>query len=348
MDTSLEFVNVTLRDHPPELEDIRQLLMRSGLELDRNIELFVVAYAGRQMVACAGLNENIIKCVAIAPEYRGYNVCTRLISEVTHLAADRGCFHLFLYTKPENISYFLGCNFYLLVELPEVIALMENTPVGISHYCHGLSQGYHPGKKIGSIVMNANPFTRGHAYLAERAAAECDWLHLFVVFENVAMFSSDDRFALVQQGVAHIPNVTVHSASCYAVSKVTFPSYFLKKQSLIDKAFTGIDLLLFRQYIAPSLKITHRFVGSEPYCPVTRKYNADMKYWLQRPDIDLPRIEVVEVARKASDSGLTISASAVRALLKQHQFNQVKEMVPETTWCFLQEKYLARECHENH
>ncbi|WP_414836149.1 adenylyltransferase/cytidyltransferase family protein [Escherichia coli] len=27
--------------------------------------------------------------------------------------------------------------------------------------------------------MNANPFTNGHRYLIQQAAAQCDWLHLF-------------------------------------------------------------------------------------------------------------------------------------------------------------------------
>ena len=35
--------------------------------------------------------------------------------------------------------------------------------------------------KIGCIVMNANPFTNGHRYLIQQAAAQCDWLHLFLV-----------------------------------------------------------------------------------------------------------------------------------------------------------------------
>ncbi|MDN5186100.1 adenylyltransferase/cytidyltransferase family protein, partial [Escherichia coli] len=28
--------------------------------------------------------------------------------------------------------------------------------------------------------MNANPFTNGHRYLIQQAAAQCDWLHLFL------------------------------------------------------------------------------------------------------------------------------------------------------------------------
>ena len=42
------------------------------------------------------------------------------------------------------------------------------------------------GKRT-DIVMNANPFTRGHQYLAEKAAAACDTLHLFIVSEDASL-----------------------------------------------------------------------------------------------------------------------------------------------------------------
>jgi [citrate (pro-3S)-lyase] ligase len=45
-----------------------------------------------------------------------------------------------------------------------------------------------PGRKIGAIVMNANPFTLGHRWLVEQAARQCDWLHLFVVKEDASCF----------------------------------------------------------------------------------------------------------------------------------------------------------------
>ena len=45
--------------------------------------------------------------------------------------------------------------------------------------------------------MNANPFTLGHRYLVEQAAAACDWLHVFVVAEDASFFPYRDRFQLV-------------------------------------------------------------------------------------------------------------------------------------------------------
>lgn len=58
--------------------------------------------------------------------------------------------------------------------------------------------------------MNANPFTNGHRYLIQQAAAQCDWLHLFLVKEDSSRFPYEDRLDLVLKGTADIPRLTVH------------------------------------------------------------------------------------------------------------------------------------------
>ncbi len=63
------------------------------------------------------------------------------------------------------------------------------------------------------------------------------------------------------------------------------PCYFIKEQSVINHCYTEIDLKIFRQYLAPALGITHRFVGTEPFCTVTAQYNLDMRFWLETPTL---------------------------------------------------------------
>lgn len=329
-----------LNNSTKSLNDVKDLLEKCNLKADQQVDLFVVAYTeDSEIIACAGLFNNIIKCVAISPEYRGEKLTIHLFDEIMLYAADRGIFHLFLYTKPENIRKFEQCGFYPLVVIPELVAIMENTPVGIKCYCEKLSHEKQPtAKKIGSIVMNANPFTLGHQYLVEFAAKHCDWLYVFVVSEDSSMFSFKDRFRLVKQGTATIPNVTVVSSSEYIVSKATFPSYFLKEKADVENAITGIDLLLFRNYIAPSLNITTRFVGTEPFSPITDKYNHGMKYWLNEYQTNAPYIDVVEIERKQVNK-TPISATAVRHFLETKQYEEIKKLVPETTWSFLKESF---------
>ena len=323
-----------------EAAEIQRLLTQCDLDMEEGIDIFVVGRQGRRLVACAGLDGNIVKCVATVPDLRGESLSLKLMGEVIHLALECGHLHLFLFTHPKNVSFFGGCGFYELAEVPGYVTLMENTPVGIKGYSEQLRKLAQPGQKIGCIVMNANPFTFGHQYLVRLAAAQCDWLHVFVVREDVSLFSYRDRFALVQAGIAGIPRLTLHHGSKYMVSRATFPNYFFKEKGIVGDCCSAIDLILFRKYIAPALGITHRFVGTEPFCKTTRKYNDDMKHWLQVADSEAAAISVVEVPRTVS-SNVAISASEVRRLLRSGDTAKIPSLVPRDTLDFLRSKHYA-------
>lgn len=182
--------------------------------------------------------------------------------------------------------------------------------------------------------MNANPFTLGHRHLVEHAAARCDWLHLFVVREDASFFPFAARLEMVRAGVAHLANVSVHEGSQYIISRATFPAYFLKESGKVQQAWSEIDVLIFRDYIAPSLGITHRFIGSEPFCDITRQYNQTLHELLAG------RINVEEMTR-IKVGGSAISASEVRRLLKTEQYSRIRDIVPESTFAHLEAHYSA-------
>ena len=313
---------------------IRNLLADSGLGMDNDITTFVEAWSGRRLVGCAGLAANVIKCVAVDENLRGENLSARLLAEVEHLALSRGHFHLFLCTRPCNKERFAHSGFWPIAQSGNNAVLMENTPFGISRYCRSLQSYRVEGKRVGAIVMNANPFTLGHRHLVEQAAHSCDHLHLFVVQEDASFFPFTDRLDMVRAGVAHLPNVTVHKGSEYIISRATFPAYFLKETGKVQQAWSEIDLLIFRDHIAPALGITHRFIGSEPFCDITRQYNQTMHRLLTGA------VEVVEIPRIKA-TGNAISASEVRRLLKTHQFSRIREIVPDTTFVHLETHYSA-------
>lgn len=334
----LEIEYVGRDDDDVALGEVRSFLAANGLDFEPGIDFFVVLRQERKIVACAGLEANIVKCVATDPLFRGENASLKVVNEVIQAAQERGLGHLFLYTRPNNIAFFAGCGFYPIVEVPGYVTLMENTPIGIRGYCARLRTRRQAGAKIGAVVVNANPLTRGHRYLIEKAAASCDWLHLFVVAEDASFFPYEDRFALVRDGTADIPKVTLHGGSEYLISRATFSSYFFKDKNVVGDCFTAVDLLIFREYIAPALGITHRFVGTEPFCPTTRKYNADMKYWLQADLSAAPPVAVEEIMR-VELNGVAISASEVRRLLKGSDFEHIGRMVPPVTLALLKSKY---------
>ena len=118
MSAADDFYAVQPKDAPPEMEGIRTLLAANDLELDDQIEVFVVCRRQGRLVACAGLDHYTIKCVAVAEDARGESLSLALGSEVVKLAASRGQFHLFLYSAPRNLPFFRGWGFYPLVEVP--------------------------------------------------------------------------------------------------------------------------------------------------------------------------------------------------------------------------------------
>jgi len=173
----------------------------------------------------------------------------------------------------------------------------------------------------GVVVMNCNPFTLGHRYLIEQAAKQVERLFVMVVREDCSLFAYAERKAMVEQGVAHLKNVTVIDGSEYAISQTTFPTYFLKR--LDDAADTQmlLDLDLFRRHIAPALGATVRFVGTEPTDRLTRRYNQLMHEVLA---------DVREIARLEKE-GNAVSASRVRKAMEQGDMSTIRQLVPPTT-----------------
>lgn len=173
----------------------------------------------------------------------------------------------------------------------------------------------------GVVVMNCNPFTLGHRYLIEQAAKQVERLFVMVVREDCSLFAYAERKAMVEQGVAHLENVTVIDGSEYAISQATFPTYFLKR--LDDAADTQmlLDLDLFRRHIAPALGATVRFVGTEPTDRLTRRYNQLMHEVLA---------DVRETAR-LEKKGNVVSASRVRKAMEQGDMSTIRQLVPPTT-----------------
>ncbi|MDR1460054.1 MAG: adenylyltransferase/cytidyltransferase family protein [Campylobacteraceae bacterium] len=183
--------------------------------------------------------------------------------------------------------------------------------------------------KIGSIVMNCNPFTLGHEYLVEASCKKVDHLYIFVVEEDKSFFSFKDRFELVQKGTKKFENITVIPSGRFIISSLTFEAYSNKEKLQEETIDVSNDVNIFVREIAPVLDITVRFAGEEPFDNVTRQYNNTMKMILPKYDIDFEIIERVEFNNEP------ISASKVRNLLKEKNFDEIAKIVPKTTLEYL-------------
>ena len=336
---------------PRQRQRIEVFLKRNGLRFDDMHYYAAVTDDDGEMIAGGGLKGNVIKCVAVDDAHKGEAIANTLISHLIAHANEEGHSNVMLFTKPKNRQLFESLSFRLLAEAPEAV-LMETGIGGINNTVEALKkiregktnlttspsqhhntttpQHLNPSTPQplttttplrGVVVMNCNPFTLGHRYLIEQAAKQVERLFVMVVREDCSLFAYAERKAMVEQGVAHLKNVTVIDGSEYAISQATFPTYFLKR--LDDAADTQmlLDLDLFRRHIAPALGATVRFVGTEPTDQLTRRYNQLMHEVLA---------DVRETAR-LEKKGNAVSASRVRKAMEQGDMSTIRQLVPPTT-----------------
>lgn len=319
---------------------IKDFLSRMGLDFSPDVELFVIAQTGEEIVACGGISGKVLKNIAIDSSKQGEGVALSLMSELLNVAYGMGRDELFLFTKPIYEEVFESCGFKLIDHASDKVVLMENR-YNIEDYKRRLHKLRQSGEVVGSIVMNCNPFTLGHRYLVEQACERSHWVHLFVVKEDASFFSFEERYNLITEGLRGISNLTIHEGSDYIISKATFPTYFIKDKGQIDELYTELDLNIFRNHIAAELGITHRFVGQEPLCVVTNAYNMQMKKILSAPS-GSPPIEVVELERIEYE-GEPISASKVRRLMKLKKLDEISHLVPPTTYAVIEQMIFQSE-----
>jgi [citrate (pro-3S)-lyase] ligase len=325
-----KIVNLEAED---ERIQIGTFLEKQNLSLDHQIDYTVALLDKGRIVATGSLGGRILKCIAVDEGYKNMELSAKLVTHLTRQAVSRGVTHFFVYTKPENKFKFSNLGFYPIAEVPGKVVLLENRPTGVENYLKKLLQetedAHSDGDSSGTIILNANPFTLGHQYLVEYAASQCETLHLFVLHEDKSSFPTEIRYSLVKEGVKHLSNVVVHMGRDYIISDATFPSYFIKEFQEVVETHARLDLELFSRYIAKVLKIKKRFVGQEPYCKVTATYNSVMQEVLPVHGID------VHVVPRLRYHEQPISASRVRKLIYEGKIDEVKKLVPKTTYQFL-------------
>lgn len=318
---------------PRQRQRIEAFLKRNALRIDDMNYYAAVLDDDGEMIAGGGLKDDVIKCVAVDDAHKGEAIANMLVSHLISHANQEGYGCIKLFTKPKNRQLFESLSFRLLAEAPEAI-LMETGIGGISNTVEALKKIKDNGER-GVVVMNCNPFTLGHRYLIEQAAKQVERLYVMVVREDCSLFAYTERKAMVEQGVTDIENVSVIDGSDYAISRATFPTYFLKR--LDDAADTQmlLDLDLFRRHIAPALGATVRFVGTEPTDQLTRRYNQLMHETLK---------DVREINRLEKD-GNAVSASRVRKAMEEGDMNTIRQLVPPTTLPYIIAHLATRALH---
>lgn len=335
-----------ITDH--DLAQAEALLAASGLSLPAGRTYGLGFYEDGQLAACGFLADTVLCGICVAAHAREGGLATAILSRLVLHGRQEGASHFFIFTKASEAQKFRDSGFDLVAATHDAALLEQGRP----NYADWLNAAkaalrdhgwktdaadappaeLSPHTRLGAIVMNANPFTRGHEYLARTAAAACEKLLVFVVEEDVSVFPFAVRLELVRKGLAGVDNILVLPAGPYMVSRASFPAYFTA-DAKVGSVHAALDCAIFATRIAKDLGIGLRFVGTEPLDPVTAAYNAAMAAVFEKHGIELR-----EIPRLQTD-GQAISASKVRALFKGDvcgaDWQEMAQLLPPVTLDFL-------------
>ncbi|MDY0074823.1 MAG: adenylyltransferase/cytidyltransferase family protein [Acholeplasmataceae bacterium] len=320
---SYRFINAITE---AEKQKTIQLLRESNLSVDPFITETFHLYDGDDLIGTISYHDNVIKMIAIKRERQGEQLLGHLLQHVMRIFDSKGIDKYFIYTKPEHKHMFLDYPLSIIIETKHVV-LLENRLFPIKDQLLSLKLTLKPkhGVRAG-IVMNCNPFTKGHLYLIETCAKMVDEVLIFLVEENRSVFSYPTRLLLLKKGIHHLKNVQILPSTPYLISHVTFPSYFIKDKSEVSEIAMETDIMIFKHYFIPLFELSYRFVGSEPLDPMTSKYNEMMKGMLGD--------HLKEIERETCFDQV-ISASKVRELMREKRYKEIKPFVPKSTYKYL-------------
>lgn len=317
-----------VKSNPKDFEKWSQLLKQEAIRPEEIIEDTFGIFENDRLIATGSRFKNIIKCIAVDSNYQGTNIFNELLTFLYDEVVHAGYTDCYVYTKESSKKSFRYLGFKELEHVDDKLYFMEKSALGFPAYLSDLAKKKAASGKIAAIVMNANPFTKGHQHLVDLARKENDVVHVFVLSEDMSIFPSAERMGLVRAGTRHFNNVYIHPTSNYMVSAATFPSYFFKEDDDVTEIHARLDARLFKNHIAPSLGIKIRYVGSEPYSISTNIYNQVLKKEFNE-ELQLKIIDRITISENI------ISASTVRKLLSENRLNEVKKYVPQTTYNFL-------------
>ena len=314
---------ISPRDTRTQLQ-MDELLRQEGIRRDRNLDYSCGVFDDGELIAVGSSFHNTLRCLAVSSAHRGEGLMNQVVSHLLERQVEQGNSHVFLYTKVKNDRIFKDLGFYEIARAGDELVFLENRRDGFSRYLRSLEKTKRPGVSA-AVVMNANPFTRGHRFLVETAAKENDWVHLFLLSEEAGPIPFAVRKKLVREGTADLENVILHDSGPYIISSATFPSYFLRDEDAAILAHAELDLAVFAK-IAQTLGLSSRYAGEEKSSHVTALYNETMSRALPEAGLqfcEIPRLGI---------EGETVSASTVRQAIHDGELERFRHLLPETTY----------------
>ena len=327
-----------------EIEPIIEFLNNFGMHYEKDIEKTIVIKKEDEIIATGSYSYNVIKAIAIDRDYHGQGLLNTIVTLLRKMINQQNSQKVFVYTQKKEAAKFKSLGFSEISSLGSYPVLLEDAIDGVEQFSNNLKNRVMDKfeKNWGSaelgayqtaaLVVNCNPITRGHLYLIKKAARENDIVLVFVVSEDRSLFPTQVRYGLVKEATRNYDNIIIFKGGEYILSHATFPSYFIgpDSESKLNRIYAELDVKVFGEYIGQPLNIDRRYVGYEPFSPVTAAYNQALEKYLPQYNIELRKIERKEY------KGEPISASRVRKYIKEKKLKKISPLVPDVTFEFLQ------------
>lgn len=244
---------------PADVAAARSLIEGCGLAFQPGFDDLVGVHEQGSLVAVGARAGRVLKMLAIAPAHRGGPLLGEIVSALVARGIEAGLDALFVFTKPAYAASFAALNFTLLAEQEQAVLLEFGN--GLKHWLAANSYWRRPGAN-GALLVNGEPFSRGHRQLIETAARQVDHLYVLLSAEERSDLPFPVRWRLAVDGVRDIANVVVLDLAHYRIGAATFPTYFLKPDDPVAKIRAELDATLFATRIAPFFGIARYFTGA--------------------------------------------------------------------------------------
>ena len=288
---------------------------------------YVIRDAG-DIIATVSVKKNLIKFFYIDEAYQGEGLAIELINSALEEIIAKGYRSYFVFTKAKNEKIFTSLSMDTIEKTKDVV-LLEGGFFKYKDWIESLKKDLDKDE-YSAIVMNANPLTLGHEYLVDKALEEARDLIIFVLEEDASYFSTKDRYEIVKNHYHNNDRVHVYKSGPYIISRATFPTYFLKKDTDKLKVYTELDAKIFAKRISKDLNIKKRYFGTEPIDKVTEKYNEMMKkilfeYGVESEFIERKKINDEHISASKLRDGIETDFESIKKYLSQDVYEYLKE-----------------------
>lgn len=321
-------VSEVYKSDKKSIDQVDKLLAKEGIKRDKMSDYLAAIFDNGKVIATGSLYKNTLRSLAVDGDRQGEALMNTLISHLIYEANSRGFSKLYLYAKATSAHIFKTLGFSEIAKVDGVLSFMENEKGGFEKYLTGLDKIDKTYEKVAGLVINANPFTKGHLGLVEKACEENDLVHLFIVSDDSSIFPYEIRKKLVIESTKHLDNIIYQETSDYLISTSTFPSYFIKNEPDVIKAQARLDGAIFVK-IAKKLGINKRYLGTEVPDSTTYFYNQVLLEILPKNGIEIELVDRIKIDNEP------ISASRVRDFIKNDNIDKTRPLLPDPTYDFL-------------